>query len=101
MNSSLVSNFDHLRDWNPNILLKEVELKALKAITKLLRKAVSKIKKLRLFISNQPPPKKARVFLGIGSPGHDAQETISHDALMQKLRQIVEKKETQNEFSTL
>lgn len=55
MNSTLVSTFARLRNWNPEILLKQFEVKALKAMTRVLNKVFLKLRRLRKFLSNPPP----------------------------------------------
>lgn len=73
MNVTLVSDFAHLRNWNPELLMKKFKTKAANRITTLFRSNYS---------------------------GRNALGLISIDALVDKLDRTIQK-EAKNEFSTV
>lgn len=53
--NTLVSNFAHLRNWNPIILAKIIEVYLLKLVAKVSKKVIVRLKRLRQVLSNPPP----------------------------------------------
>lgn len=53
--SVLISNFDHFKDWNLVVVVRNVEIRALRATRKIFKKVVTISKKLRQLIASSPP----------------------------------------------